>query len=88
MLGANGNLGVNSIEFDDLCARARAEFDPNLRAELYADLQTNIQTAGPVIIPAFANFLQAISTRIAEPATQGNLWPMDNARFAERWWLS
>jgi peptide/nickel transport system substrate-binding protein len=88
MLGANGNLGGNSVEFDALRARARAEFDPNLRAELYADLQTDIQTAGPVVIPAFANFLQAISTRIAEPATQGNLWPMDNVRFAERWWLS
>jgi len=88
MFGANGNLGGNSIEYEALRAQARAEFDPILRADHYANLQLNLQAAGPVIIPAFANFLQGISKRIAEPATQGNLWPMDNARFAERWWLS
>lgn len=88
MLSANASLGVNSVEIEGLRTQARSEFDPSLRAELYANLQSEIQTTGPVVIPAFANFLQAISKRIAEPATIGNLWPMDNARFAERWWLS
>ena len=88
MLGANGNLGGNSAEFEVLRAQARSEFDPNIRAEHYANLQSQIQASGPVVIPAFANFLQAISKRIAEPTSVGNLWPMDNARFAERWWLS
>lgn len=88
MLGANDSLGRNSVEYEALRTMARAEFDPNLRAEIYSELQSRIQSTGPVIIPAFANFLQAISKRVAEPATQGNLWPLDNARFAERWWLS
>jgi peptide/nickel transport system substrate-binding protein len=88
MLGANSSLGGNSVDYNELRATARAEFDPQRRSELYARLQSQLRLSGPVVIPVFANFLHATSARIAEPLTQGNLWPMDNARFAERWWLS
>lgn len=88
MLGANSSLGGYSDEIDGLRAQARVEFDSNRRADLYAQLQNHLRESSPVVIPVFANFLQATSARIAEPITQGNLWPMDNARFAERWWLS
>lgn len=88
MLSANSGLGGNSVEFDALKAEALSELDPVRRAALYEDLQVQMKTTGPVIIPVFANFLHAINKRVAEPLTQGNLWPMDNARFAERWWLS
>ncbi len=88
MLSANSELGGNSAEFEALRAEALSELDPARRAELYADLQTRMKASGPIVVPAFANFLHAISKRVAEPLTQGNLWPMDNARFAERWWQS
>ena len=88
MLSANTALGGNSAEFESLRLEALSELDPARRAELYGDLQGQMKSSGPVVIPVFANFLHAVSTRVAEPLTQGNLWPMDNARFAERWWLS
>lgn len=88
MLSANSGLGGNSVEFDALRAEALSELDPMRRAELYAELQSHMKTSGPIVIPVFANFLHAINKRVVEPQTQGNLWPMDNARFAERWWLS
>lgn len=72
----------------DLRKQARAEFDPSRRAGLYAELQSRFRNESNVVIPVFANFLHALSKRVAMPEVTGNLWPMDNARFAERWWLS
>jgi len=71
-----------------LRAQARAELDPSKRAALYSELQAQFRNQSAVVIPVFANFLQAMTTRIITPALVGNLWPMDNARFAERWWMS
>ena len=40
---------------------------------------------GGVLVPMFANYVQAVNNRIMSPDTVGNLWQMDNARMAERW---
>ncbi len=69
-------------------AEARASFDPALRAEIYRDLQTRIAADAPMIVPAFADHLQATRKTVATPAQIGAMWPMDNARFAQRWWMA
>ena len=74
--------------FEQLLVAARAEFDPDLRSELYAEMQLILRDQGSAIIPAFANWIGATSDRVARPASIGNLWPMDNARMAERWWIA
>lgn len=88
MLAAQSDLGGNSAEIDQLRSASMAELDHDKRAGLYAELQHRLRSNGAFAIPVFASFLHATSARIQQPVTQGNLWPMDNARFAQRWWMS
>ncbi|MCR8549584.1 ABC transporter substrate-binding protein [Salipiger sp. P9] len=75
-----------SPRFQALLGEARSELDSAKRRALYGEMQQILRDEGGLLIPVFANHLQAVSDRIATPATLGNLWQMDNARFAERWW--
>jgi peptide/nickel transport system substrate-binding protein len=74
--------------FQRRLAEARASFDPALRQEIYHDLQRRVADQGSLVIPAFADHLQAVSKSIVTPERIGALWPMDDARFAERWWMA
>ncbi len=74
--------------FQELLLLARAELDSNKRREMYHEMQQILRDDGGVIIPMFANYVQALSTKIATGDTVGNLWQMDNARMAERWWMA
>ena len=80
-------LGSGDKTVSNLAELARSELDPTRRAALYSELQTAFRAFGPLVIPVFANFLHATRTSVASPEMPGNLWPMDNARFAERWWM-
>ncbi|MDP7150999.1 MAG: ABC transporter substrate-binding protein [Paracoccaceae bacterium] len=80
-------LGSGDKTVSNLAELARSELDPTRRAALYSELQTVFRASGPLVIPVFANFLHATRTIVASPEMPGNLWPMDNARFAERWWM-
>lgn len=73
--------------FQELLYSARAELDSNKRGEQYREMQEILRTDGAVIIPMFANYVQAVNNKIGTPDTIGNLWQMDNARMAERWWM-
>lgn len=74
--------------FQELLLMARAELDSNKRREMYFEMQQILRDDGGVIIPMFANYVQAVSTKIATSDTVGNLWQMDNGRMAERWWMA
>ncbi len=74
--------------FQELLLLARAELDSNKRREMYFEMQQILRDDGGVIIPMFANYVQALSTKIATSDTVGNLWQMDNGRMAERWWMA
>lgn len=78
--------GWGPDRFQDLVAAARSELDSDLRREMYYELQVMLRDHGPNVIPAFAPFLQATSNRVGTPETIGNLFDMDSARMAERWW--
>lgn len=84
VFGATAN---QSKTVSNLAELARSEFDPARRASLYSELQNAFRRTSPFVIPVFANFLHATSKAVAAPEMPGNLWPMDNARFAERWWM-
>ncbi|MFC4731033.1 ABC transporter substrate-binding protein [Salipiger abyssi] len=77
-----------SPRFQALLGEARSELDGTRRRALYGEMQQILRDEGGLLVPVFANHLQAVSERIATPAALGNLWAMDNARFAERWWLA
>ena len=74
--------------FQELLLTARAELDSGKRATQYREMQEILRTDGAVIIPMFANYVQALNTKVGTPEKIGNLWQMDNARMAERWWFS
>jgi len=71
--------------FQELLLSARAELDSDKRREQYFEMQQILRDDGGVILPMFANYVQAVNNRISSPDTVGNLWQMDNARMAERW---
>jgi peptide/nickel transport system substrate-binding protein len=73
--------------FQELLLSARAELDSDKRREQYFEMQQILRDDGGVILPMFANYVQALNNRIATPDTVGNLWQMDNGRMAERWSL-
>jgi len=74
-----------SARFQDLLLMARAELDSDVRRSQYHEMQQILRDDGGVLVPMFANYVQAVNNRIVTPDTVGNLWQMDNARMAERW---
>ena len=75
----------DSARFQELLLTARAELDSAKRQMQYFEMQEILRDEGGVLIPMFANYVQAVNNRISSPDTVGNLWQMDNARMAERW---
>ncbi len=74
--------------FQKLLLEARGELDSNKRRVMYYEMQQILRDRGGVIIPMFANYVQAANTKLAHGEDIGNLWQMDNARIAERWWMA
>ena len=72
--------------FNRLLKEARAELDEQKRAELYGECQRIVSDEGGVVIPMFANWIEAATTRIRFDDPAGN-WEMDGHRAAERWWF-
>jgi len=75
----------DSARFQELLLLARAELDSDTRRDQYFEMQQILRDEGGVLVPMFANYVQAVNNRIYSPDTVGNLWQMDNARMAERW---
>lgn len=74
--------------FDSLLLAARAELDTDLRREMYHEMQAILRDDGGAVIPMFADWRHGVSKRIGTPEVIGNLWHLDNARMAERWWMA
>jgi peptide/nickel transport system substrate-binding protein len=75
----------DSARFQELLIMARAELDSDTRRAQYFEMQQILRDDGGVLIPMFANYVQAVNNRISSPEVVGNLWQMDNGRMAERW---
>lgn len=77
--------GDDSARFQELLLTARAELDSDKRREQYFEMQQILRDDGGVLIPMFANNVQAVNNRIHSPEKVGAVWQMDNARMSERW---
>ena len=71
--------------FNMLLAEARPELNPERRREIYAEMQAITRDEGGAVIPMFANFVDAATTRLARPEVIGNSFQLDGCRIAERW---
>jgi len=72
--------------FQKLLYLGRAELDTSKRRVIYYEMQQILNEEGGVVIPLFANWVDAKSTKLKHD-TVGNVWAMDSARIAERWWF-
>lgn len=73
--------------FNKLLRAARAELDDHKRGELYAEMQQIVRDEGGVVIPVFANFVNALSEKIGTPAATAGNWTLDGDKNHERWWF-
>jgi peptide/nickel transport system substrate-binding protein len=72
--------------FNKLLKEARAELDEKKRHELYVECQKIVRDEGGVVIPMFANHIEAANDKIRFEHPAGN-WELDGNRAAERWWF-
>ena len=73
--------------FNKLLKEARAELNENKRREMYVEMQRIVRDDSGVIIPMFANHVEASTTKLNFENVAGN-WEMDGTRIAERWWFA
>lgn len=86
--GASWNESFWSNEkFDKLLAEGKSALDFNKRKEIYGEMQAILNNEGPSVIPIFADFLDAKSSRVQgfEPSGVADLC---GDRAAERVWLA
>lgn len=87
--GANWNDTFWSHErFDELLIMGRAELDPAVRAEIYAEMQEIVKDEGGVIVWAFANYVYAMADKVQHGPDVAANWELDGGRFVERWWFA
>ncbi|MDX8529204.1 ABC transporter substrate-binding protein [Mesorhizobium sp. MSK_1335] len=81
------NTHWKNPRFNELLIQARAETDQAKRAAQYAEMQQLIHDDGGVITVAFVNWTNGMSKKIGH-GTIGGIFPCDNMRMAERWWMA
>jgi len=78
----------DDAKFQELLYSGRAELDQDKRRGIYREMQEILSTRGGVIVPMFANFVDAASSKLAHGPDIGNNFQMDGSRIAERWWFA
>jgi peptide/nickel transport system substrate-binding protein len=72
--------------FNELLLAARAELDSDKRRAMYTEMQQICRDQGGALIPMFANYVNAISTRVGHGTIAKN-WDVDGLLAVERWWF-
>lgn len=73
--------------FDELLVQARGELDEAKRRAMYGEMQALVSEDAGVVLPMFANFVFANSTKIAHGKFASN-FDCDGERWMERWWFA
>jgi len=83
----NDTKWVNA-RFQELLLAGRQEIDTNRRRDIYTEMQSIMSVEGGTVVPMYANFVDAKSTKLAHGPELGNGWMLDGGRIAERWWFA
>ncbi len=75
-------------KFNKLLLEARSELDDAKRRVMYEEMQAIVSSEGGVVIPMFASYVMAHSTKVAHPEKVGANWSLDGFRCVERWWFA
>lgn len=73
--------------FNALLLEARPLLDEARRREIYREMQQLVRDDGGTIIPMFANYVDATSTRIAHGPLSNHRY-LDGWKCIERWWTA
>lgn len=73
-------------QLDKLIDDARVESDEGKRAHLYGEIQEIIRDDGGIVVPVFADFVDAVSDKIGHTELSSD-WDLDGGRCGERWWF-
>lgn len=82
------NTHWSNERFNELLMAARGEIDESARNAQYAEMQQLIHDDGGFISVAFVNWLYGSSKRLGHPEVIGGIFPHDNLRITERWWVA
>jgi peptide/nickel transport system substrate-binding protein len=77
----------NHSRFEELLVAGRAELDDAKRNDIYVEMQTIVSNEGGVVVPCFANNVDAASDALGRPAKLAGNWELDGSRSIERWWF-
>jgi len=72
--------------FNRLLVAARAELDEARRQEMYSEMQHLVRDQGATIVPLFAYYVSAHTSRLAHGKVASN-YDMDGYKLTERWWF-
>ncbi len=78
----------DNARFQELLLSARAELDSDKRREQYTEMQALMSAEGGTVIPMYANYVDAASSKLTNSGTIGNVFQMDSSRLMERWWFA
>ncbi len=73
--------------FNELLGAARAELDTSKRQAMYGEMQEIVSNEGGVVVPMYASYVGALSTKIGHDKMAAN-WDMDGCKGGERWWFA
>ncbi|MEM7438578.1 MAG: ABC transporter substrate-binding protein [Pseudomonadota bacterium] len=82
------DTGWENERFQSLLLEARAELDSAKRKDMYTEMQALCSSEGGTVVPMYANYVDAMSTKLMHGENLGNLWQMDGSRQSERWWFA
>ena len=74
--------------FNKLLKAARAELDEAKRREMYRECQKIVRDEGGVVIPIFADWVEASSTKLRHGKKVAGNWELDGQKLTERWWFA
>ena len=77
----------NHPRFEALLVAGRAELDEAKRNDIYVEMQHIVSNEGGVLVPCFANNVDAASDALGRPAKLAGNWELDGSRSMERWWF-
>lgn len=78
----------NNERFNEVLLAARVELDEAKRREMYYELQQLVRDDCGTVLPMFANYVGASSTRIGHHEQVSSAGDLDDLKLAERWWFN
>ncbi len=73
--------------FNKLLVEARSVLDDAKRREMYFEMQQLVRDDCPTVIPAFGNYINCMTDKIATPEKIASNFQLDGMKNFERWWF-